>query len=638
MVFSLRSVHDSHWLKCLVLTLWIAALGTPGFARDSKSPVYAFTAGPLEICDRLPELKLGTVPAIPAEERRLLETAWKQTRDRTATGGKTDESLVLEALLFASGIEDARARKLYRERFDALLDQARQALAGAKNDRERGERLMAFLHKGVMSKGYAGGQSSFAAVFDTGKYNCVSSTAMYYVLGTRFGLDLRPISIPGDFLAGHATLDLVDKNQRIQVEPTNPDGFDWEVKSKRPGVIVWGLIPDRKKGTEIAALGIPAMIYSNRGVELGKATPPNRLGAARCYLAALALNPTDETASQNLLSLFVNWGPKLAEQKQYEEAIRVLAFGLSLAPKAQSLHTNHSNAWARYIENTLESGRDQDALLLIRRAGKAIPGDRDYQSESHWFCRHGQKHIDKKGWEAGLEVVNRGNKVLSEAETKKLLAWRSSVFRRWSQSLLAKQDVAGSLQVLARAYRLDSKDAEIIAGIVYHTQEALAIVERKDGLPAMMEHYQALCAAFPGVTPIAEVGFSHAQRGINRLAEAGKFEEAVKAMDQYQPLLAKPEQRSELAGIAYDRWAQHLAKGKEWKAALDKYAEGLKAFPKQARLTNNALVTIDQWARPAMNVKRWDEAIRIYQVGLEYFPGDRYLQEKVGYCEKKKKG
>jgi tetratricopeptide (TPR) repeat protein len=623
-------------VRGLLGVLVVAAFAGPGFAREPKDRTYALASTPLEIYDRLAGVNMGPVPRLPEDERRLLAKFWELRAKKPTTPVKIEEALLLDAMLFASGIEGAETRRKYRGQFDALLAKAREAVKDAKGPRRRGERLMKFLHDTVMRKGYEGGQTSFAAVFDTGKFNCVSSTAMYYLVGTRLGMELRAISIPGSgFLAGHASLDMVVGDKRIQVEPTNPDGFDWPTKVNRPGVIVLGFVPDRKHGREVDALGIAAMVYCNRGVALAGEKPPKRLEAARCYLAAAALDPADETATNNLVSIFVNWGPALTAEKRFEDAVRVLAFGLTIAPKSRPLDNNHRIAWAGYIEATLKSGKDKDALALIGRAAKAVPGDKDFQSASHWFIRHGEKCIKEKGWEAGLAVVGRGLKVLPAGEGKKLLGWRSVVFRRWSQSLLGKQDADGSMKVLARAYALDPTDREVIAGIAYHTQEALWIMENR-GLPAVMKHYEALRNQFPKVDEIPRCGRSHAVRAVNKLADAKKFKEAVEAVGGYRTLTAKPGQQAELGGIAYDRWARHLASNKKWKEALDKYKEGLTAFPGQQRLANNAIATIDRWARLAIGPGDWDEAIRVYKVGLEYFPGDSHLQHNLRCCEKMK--
>jgi tetratricopeptide (TPR) repeat protein len=587
------------------------------------------------VLGRLREVGGDSASRLADEEKKLLDKVWAMRATKPLP--PVEDALLLDAMLFASGVEEAAARAKYRERFTKLVDQARDAVGGTKDPRERGEQLMQFLHGGVMikgKKGFEGEQTSFAAVFDTGKFNCVSSTALYYLVGTRLGLELRGISIPGQFLDGHASLDLVVDGARVQVETTNPDGFDWQTKKKRPGVIVLGYEPDRKLGHEVDGLGIAAMIYYNRGVALGK--DKRVLDAVRCYLAALALDPTDESAGKNLVSEFVNWGLALLKEKKFEEALRVLAFGLTVAPKSDGLKQSHRLAWDEYIEATVAAGKDKEALALAARAVAAVPDTKDFQSARRWFILHGEERIKADGWEAGLAVVDRGLKVLPADEGKALSVWRAGVFRGWSQELLDKADADGSLKVLARAYALDPKVQDVAAGIAYHTQEALRKVEDKSGVGAAVTHFEALRKQFPDVPEVAKGGEAHAARAVGRLTQAKKFKEAVGAVETYRALLEKPEQRARVGGNVYDQWARDLAGAKEWKAALDKYAEGLKAYPKHERLTYNGAATVDEWAAPAVAAKNWDEAARIYRTGLEYFPGDAHLLLRKKMCEDKK--
>lgn len=617
-----------------VLLLAIAAIGSSAPAGDDPGCGYNLALPPLEIYDRLPALQMGDAPPLGDRERALLDECW----ERKAAGGVCEDPAengrLLVAMLFASGVEKADSCQKYHERFEGLVAKARDAVNDAGDPRDRGERLMAFLHADVMSGGYEADQTSFAAVFDTGRFNCVSSTAMYLLVGARLGLELRPISIPGKpYRAGHASLDLLAGTERIQVEPTNRDGFDWQTKANRPGVRVLGLVPDRKDGHAVDALGVAAMIYSNRGVALMDKDPPRRLDAARCYLAALALGPADQTAAGNLLALFVNWGPELTGEKRFEDAVRVLAFGSSIDPESKALHNNHGLAWGAYIESVLETGADDEAVALIGRAAQAVPDERDFQRASHWFVRHGDGRIRDEGWEAGLSVVERGLKVLPDEEDRRIREWRSRLFRRWSQSLLEQQDAAGSLAVLARGYALDPADRALRAGIAYHTQQALAMIERSSGPPAMSRHYEELCRAFPQADVVLEGGCSHAARAVRELADRQDFEKAVEALWQYQPLLSSPVQRAEVGSLVYDRWARHFSGRQEWQAALDKYVEGLNAFPGEKRLKNNAIATVDEWARSAVKSMDWDEALRIYRIGLEHFPADRHLLRQQHHCE-----
>ena len=339
-------------------------------------------------------------------------------------------------------------------------------------------------------------------------------------------------------------------------------------------------------------------------------------------------------AAGNLPSAFVNGGPKLLAKKDYESATRVLGFGLTIDPKSGPLRNNHRIAWVEYIEATLEAGNDAEALAVARRAAEAVPG-KDFASPSEWFVRHAENRL-KKGWEEGLKVAQRGLVVLDAPERRKLLEWRSGTFRQWSQSLLRADDAEGSSAVLARAYALDPNDKAVVAGIGFHTQEALRSLESKSGAKAAVAHFEALRRDFPKVAAVGEMGASHANRSIRGLSDGGKFADALAAIETYRPLLPDRAQCDEVGGIVYDKWARQLVGKKSWKEALNKYAEGRKAFPKQDLLVGNAVAAVDRWGKTAIDAKKWDEAIGIYEIGLEYHPGNANLLHNKDYCEKMK--
>ncbi|MCI0357376.1 MAG: hypothetical protein L0211_02690 [Planctomycetaceae bacterium] len=626
-------------LRSLLVALWVAAPVATTLAKDSQPAKYAFNKPPLAIHDALAELKVAEVPALPADERKLLETIWQwRTEKKSAADARPDQTAVIDAMLWASGVDQAAAREKYRREFEKVVTAARAAAKDAKNDRERGERLMKVLHSGVMKKGYSLDQTSFAAVFDGGEFNCVSSTAMYLLTGEQLGLKLVPISIPGmPFVPGHAALDMLDGAARVQIEPTNPDGFDWGTKSKRPGVIIIGYVPDRTKGHETDALGIAASIYTNRGVALNKEEPPQRLAAIRCDLAALALDPTDGTATNNLISAFVNWGPALAKAEQFAEAVRVLSFGRGLGAMSRELDGNLTATYEAYIDDRLAKAKDQEALTLIAEASQDLPTDREFKSPAHWFERRAGRERDEEGWEAGLAVIGRGLAIVPEKEKKELAKARTSHFRQWSQELLEKGDIGGSVKVLARGFAIDRKDEALHDGIGYHTSQALALLDKSaDG--SLAEHFQLLVKEFPGVKDVEEAGFSIGAQAIQKLADAGKFAEGLKAAERYKPLAARGEKQAELGALPYDLWARDLAEKKKWQEAYDKYAAGLKAYPKERRLVQNLAATIVDWAEPEMDARRWDEAIRIYDLGLALLPEYAVLKLNREFCVEKKAG
>ena len=613
-----------------------------GRADEPGRREYHFTQPPLEIYDALHELKLGEVPKMPAEERAFLEATWRWRTEKSAADTHRDDdaadAALLDAMLWASGIEEPATRAAHREKFAGVVAAAREATKDAKTDRERGELLMKSLHAGVMKGGYDLDQTSLATVFDSGKFNCVSSTAMYLLTGRRLGLALEPISIPGQpFVPGHAALDLMDGTARVQVEPTNPDGFDWETKSKQPGVIIIGFVPDRKKGRATDALGIAASIYTNRSVALSKADDPPRLASIRLNLSALACNPVDETATNNLLSDFVNWGPALAKEMKFAEAVRVLSFGRRIAPESPELKDNLVSAYAQQIQALLAAKADRAAVELVKTAADAIPEHRDFQNVAEWFKRESSRQRQEDGYDAGLAVVERGLALVSASDQKTLREWRSSLLRQLSQELLEKGDIAGSTKALARGYAIDAQDPAIHDGVGYHTIQALAILDKQQD-EKLTEHFQELTKQFPLVKDVAEAGYSFAAEAVLKLADTGKFEDAIRATKRYLPLVADAKQQAELGALPYDRWGRQLAEQKLWQKACGKYAEALKMYPKQPRLVQNLAATVVEWSEPEIDAMTWDEAIRIYDIGLAILPEHSLLQQNRRFCEAKKKG
>src|SRR5262249_13997235 len=135
--------------------------------------------------------------------------------------GKLSRLSLAEAVLVADGTEAAPRREACLDRIALLQKQARAALARARTPAQKAEQLLRWLHAGAMKKGYQKQQSSLAVLLESGKYNCVSSAALYVILARRLGLDVRAVEAPE-----HAFAVLHDAGREIDVETTSARGFE----------------------------------------------------------------------------------------------------------------------------------------------------------------------------------------------------------------------------------------------------------------------------------------------------------------------------------------------------------------------------------------------------------------------------
>ena len=204
-------------------------------------------------------------------------------------------------------------------------------------------------------------------------------------------------------------------------------------------------------------------------------------------------------------------------------------------------------------------------------------------------------------------------------------AWKAGARRKWSEQLLEGGDADGSLKVLADGLRDSPGDRELHAGLKYHAHVALAALDKKGGPAAAIAHFKELVERFPKDKGLREAGFHHAVRAADDLGDAKKFAEAMKAADVYAPLAGG--RAGEVKGRVFDAWGRALAADGKWEESLAKYAEGLRACPKDSRLPNNAIATVGQWAAKPVEEKNWKEVVRIYEVGLKHFPGDEHLKD-----------
>ncbi len=312
---------------------------------ETETNPYPFKVEPLKAISTLTAVPLAKVPArfFTKPELALL---------RDAETGKLESLSLAEALLLASGVTDNDERARFMEQIDKITSDARKALARARSPRDRGTALLAFLHDhgGPMAGRFENGQANLATLLETTKYNCVSSAAMFMVVGQRLGLRLRMVEVPE-----HVFCQAFDGQKWVDVEPTSARGY--------------GAKPDRKVLTDIKTkhgiedgspkaaeffypvnnLQLVAIVYFCHGTLLG--THKHNQEGVAAKLFSLALDPHNPHAVGSTITEINHWcddlivtdsnAAALGLAHRYEQILKNPAKAKSLIAKAGKPLSHH---------------------------------------------------------------------------------------------------------------------------------------------------------------------------------------------------------------------------------------------------------------------------------------------------------
>jgi tetratricopeptide (TPR) repeat protein len=595
--------------------------------------------------------------------------------------GKFTKWSFAEAALLASGVIDPGKRKEYLNQLDALEAKARKALAGAKTPKEKGEKLLTWLHAkdGPLAKGYVARQTDLPVILDTATFNCVSSALLYNVLGRRLGLDLRAIEVPD-----HAFSILYDGTNNADVETTTSSGFnparDQAAQQQFEKETGFRYIPDshRDQRREIGEAGLVAIVYYNHGVTLTDQKRNHE--ALLAYFRAMSLDQEFNSAVKNALAVLANWSLELAGAGKFEAAINVLSTGVELAPKDARLVHNRKVIWGDWAMAAAKAGKEEEALDILRRASKEVP-DGNFPVMQAWiYIRRGEELVSAGQWDKALAAAQQGLQKIDKGPQDELRRWQSGAAGRWVNGLVDEAKHEDALAVLERHQKAVASEAEarslfifvfdswarkytrtrqwdeaigvfdkgleripdsdiLKTNLVYNMQEWVRDAYKSSGQEKAKAVLFGLRQRYPSLAAVDGIAQAHVQRVVAELRDAGKYAEGLAAIDANKDLLKNSNSAMGLVYSVYDRWAGSFTDKKDWQGATDIYAKALKSYPKDGHLRNNAIATWNSWASTRMDAKDWAGAIKLYENGLMQFPDSGVLKNNLAYCkEQLKKG
>ncbi len=288
-----------------------------------------------------------------------------------AADGELEQHSLLIATLVASGVELPDVLDHYQRQIEKYAAELEQSDALARSGRDDAEAVFNFLHRRILQGGYRIDCTDLRTALDDGRYNCVSASVLFQCLAERCGLTVRGLEMPG-----HAMSRVYLGEEVLDVETTCAAWFRLMDDPQRQAQSVrdtLGTTPGSSNATaarEISSVGLVAMVYYNRGVDL--LARGLYAEAAVANAKALVLDPGNQTARGNLLATVNNWSIALGQSGQLDEAVALLEAGLAFAPHYEPFALNLAHVqYQRQKQRAEDAPHGEQAVDVSRRAAAA---------------------------------------------------------------------------------------------------------------------------------------------------------------------------------------------------------------------------------------------------------------------------
>jgi hypothetical protein len=255
--------------------------------------------------------------------------------------------------------------------------------------KERGDHILGYMHRKFL-RSYSALQTRVDTIFVNGRYNCVSSAALYMILAEAAGLETR-----GVITRDHAFVSVNTGAEIIDVETTNPYGFDpgsrKEFLDGFGAVTGFAYVPARnyRDRANISRIELISLIFSNRINELE--TRRNYRDAVTLALDREALlagrgDPSDsplfpEPRSQ-LMDRLINFGASLVQGGRDAEALQWAALAEPRFPGDPRWQEFAYSALNNLMVKQVRAGRIPEARESLQARGSLVSGENYRQLEA----------------------------------------------------------------------------------------------------------------------------------------------------------------------------------------------------------------------------------------------------------------
>ncbi len=356
-----------------------------------------------------------------------------------------DVPTIIETSLVFSGVESNEIGK-YRNSIERLIRISEDKLDNEMSPYEKGEMLLEVMHEQVLSRYYEP-QTRIDVLFDTGRYNCVSSAVIYFILARNAGLDIQ-----GTVTSDHAFCSIRVEDEVVDVETTALYGYDpgrrKEFYDKFGNLTGYTYVPpsnysDRKTADDKELL---ALILHNRISELQR---------EHSYAAALEVAVDrhgfldSEKSLEDLTRSVSNYLSELNNQRAYDRAFDVIDSVIGRYEVGNALDTIRSTIARNVVVSRIQQNNFDEARSSLMQVLHEDLIDRD-EAESlknMLASRDLSYHLPEMSIEDGFDYIDTVARDLGVAE-KTVRDFRLSLYARKAEEVSRAEGYLAAAQLI----------------------------------------------------------------------------------------------------------------------------------------------------------------------------------------------
>ncbi len=384
-------------------------------------------------------------------------------------------SQLIEASLRFSGA-DAATIAADTVRLEKIIGEAKQALAPYSTDYEKGDQLLIFMHKRLLTQ-YSEPQTRVDTLLRTGQFNCVSSAVVYMILGRAVGLKVEGVYTPD-----HAFCTVQARGRSVDVETTNRYGFDPGTKTAFHdafGNTGFTYVPpgNYQLRTATDGRGLLSFILQNRMSLLERQYRfAEAVGLAVDRYALLGT----KAALDDLASEAGNYCALLNQHQEYAKGITFVDAVEKRYGKLPQLVKLMNGLVHNEVLKFTNAGHYQKALELIQERSAAGSIDASAAASLKRMVTERQlaEVVNKQPFADALAQVEQSYKQgdIPKAQYQNYLV---AVFGKEAQSTAASQGYLAAVKVLERGIKLTGGDPQLERGRQVYLNNYIATVHNQ---------------------------------------------------------------------------------------------------------------------------------------------------------------